>query len=523
MSTHRYLTALPQGKNQVSLSWRFFSTDAPDAPFHIERRRPNDTWQQITETPITQSTDFQDQTPKPTEYEYRVLQNGTPSEAVNVDSSKNPSNLAIEFPLQYKPELFPVRSATGDLENNGQFGFVVVETEQDLIYVCAYSHSGKLLWKYDTKLPARGGWDGRTYHVPITVRDINNDGRSEVVFHRGPGASFPENRYKQAGPDETLIAVDGQTGDIVWEVPWPATRARVMQTIGALDGPDKPLTIVVQDETYRDVLLTAFNGTDGSIRWQVNQERGAGHNLDIDDIDGDGLMEVICGGICYNPDGTIRWQAEPFGHTDVSKPAKFLPDHPGLQMLYLVEKENPGVYLVDNQGNTIWKVPYGHAHWSWIARYPIGEDQLMIHAAEKGKLLYFPIFYPNGQVWMELSKRQAHRFAAVGWSADGNTNFARRDACHIVRINEQGEEVAIPKSELPSGAMFGRQQLAVDIIGDFRENFGCVDYENATFCVAQNPLPAGRRAPSPTEDTSYLHERAQVGSGYYTYIAPPKL
>lgn len=65
MLTHRYLTALPQGKNQVSLSWRFFSTDAPDAPFHIERRRPNDTWQQITETPITQSTDFQDQTPEP--------------------------------------------------------------------------------------------------------------------------------------------------------------------------------------------------------------------------------------------------------------------------------------------------------------------------------------------------------------------------------------------------------------------------------------------------------------------------
>lgn len=86
MSTHRYLTALPQGKNQVSLSWRFFSTDAPDAPFHIERRRPNDTWQQISKTPITQSTDFQDQPPEPAEYEYRVVTNDTPSELAEINS-----------------------------------------------------------------------------------------------------------------------------------------------------------------------------------------------------------------------------------------------------------------------------------------------------------------------------------------------------------------------------------------------------------------------------------------------------
>ena len=523
MVTHRYLTALPRGKNQVYLSWRLFSTDAPDTPFQVERRRPHDTWRQITETPVTRSTDFQDQTPEAAEYEYRILAHGRPSETVRVNSGANPSILAIEFPLQYKPELFPVRMATGDLENDGRFGFVLVETEQDRIYVCAYGHTGKLLWKYDTGLPARGGWDGRTYHVPVVVRDINNDGRSEVVFHCGPGAEFPDNRYTQAGPDETLIAVDGQTGDTVWEVPWRATRARVMQTVGALDGPDKPLTIVVQDETYGNERLTAIHGTDGSIKWEVTQERGAGHNLDIDDIDEDGFMEVICGGVCYNPNGTLRWEAEPFGHTDVSKPAKYLLDHPGLQILYLSEKQNPGAYLVDAQGKTLWKVPFGHAHWSWIGRYPVGGDQLMIHAAEKGKLLYFPIFYPHGQVWMELSKRQAHRFAAVGWSADGYINFARRDACHIVRLSEKGEEIVIPNSDLPTGAMFGRQQLAVDIIGDFRENFGFIDYENATFCVAQNSLPAGCRAPSPTEDMHYLHERAQVGSGYYTYIAPPKL
>ena len=51
------------------------------------------------------------------------------------------------------------------------------------------------------------------------------------------------------------------------------------------------------------------------------------------------------------------------------------------------------------------------------------------------------------------------------------------------------------------------------MIGDFRENFGCIDYEKGTFFVAQNPNPAGRRAYSPQDDFRYRHERAQLGFG----------
>ena len=58
-------------------------------------------------------------------------------------------------------------------------------------------------------------------HVPVTVWDINGDGRSEVLYHSGPGHSFPDNFYAEAGPDEMLTAVDGATGKIVWQTPWP--------------------------------------------------------------------------------------------------------------------------------------------------------------------------------------------------------------------------------------------------------------------------------------------------------------
>ena len=473
----RHVAVLPRGEADTYLSWRLLTEDGAAEPFHVERGRDNQ-WERVNAKPILGSTDFCDHTPVPGTFDYRVVDgSGRVSESVSVDSSLDPSCTAISFPLRYQPEPFPIRMATGDLTNDGRYGYVIVESENGRIQVCAYAQDGRHLWHYDAGLPSNGGWDGRTWHVPVIILDVDGDDRSEVVFHRGPGVEFKDNRYTGAGPDETLICVDGETGDIKWEVPWPAQKARVMMTAGSLNGDDAPLSIVVLDETYRDVRLISHDGATGQVEWEADQARGAGHNLDIDDIDGDGRMEVICGGICYNHDGSIRWEAEPFGH----------------------------------------------AHWSWIGRYAGHGDQLMIHAAEKGRLLYFPIFTPDGEEWMQLTKRQAHRFAAVGWNVDGTVAFARRDACHIVRITAAGEEVVIPGSDLPTGCKFGRVQLAMDLVGDFRENLGCVDYEYGTFIVAQNPLPAGCRALSPTGDANYLHERAQVGSGYYTYIAPPMM
>ncbi len=530
-TVHRLLTALPRGRRQVYISWRFLSSDALDEPFHIDRRRPGAAWSRITSEPVTQSTDFVDTAPEAVPYEYRIVASHTQSRAVTVDAGAPPSNLAFEFPLQSVPQHFPLKLAIGDLLNDGRYGVVISESLGGTIWVCAYTLEGRLLWKMDTKLPDHGGWDGRMHHVPIAACDINGDGRTEVVFHRvyarvhAPcrGAVFPDNFYAAAGPDETLVAVDGETGDLIWEVPWPATRPRVALTIGYLHGMDVAPSVVVLDGTYGDELLTAIDGRTGTIQWQVTQARPAGHNLDIDDITGDGHMEVIAGGICYRGDGSILWKAEPVGHTDVSKPAHFLPDLPGKQILYLVENVNPGVYLVNAQGETLWKVPYGHAHWSWIGRHPVGGDQLMVHAAEKGEREYFPIFFPDGREWMEFTRHQAHRFAAVGWSADGFLCFAHRKESCIYTIDAIGNQILMPGSEIPAGARFGRHQIAADLIGDFRENFAAIDYEKGTFFVAQNPVPAGRRALSPVADVSYRHERNQLGSGYYTYIAPPRL
>ncbi|MFO7956244.1 MAG: PQQ-binding-like beta-propeller repeat protein [Candidatus Brocadiia bacterium] len=520
--TERQLVALPRGKGRVYLNWRLLPEDDPREAFHVERRFGEGPWQQITKAPVTEATEFTD-TPEPAGlYRYRVVSARGPSRAVSMDTTLPATNLAVEFALVRAPSLKRVRMAVGDLDDDGRCEFLVLDGKDGRLVLTAYTLDGEVMWEAETGLPAAGGWDGRSWHVPFMARDVNDDGRTEVVFHTAGEDGFEGDYYERGEPHERLVAVDGQTGETVWQAPWPGTHPRVMLNVGRLRGDHGAPSVVVVDGTYGDELVTAVDGATGQLQWQVRQERPAGHNVDIGDVDDDGRQEVIVGGVCYRGDGTVLWQAEPFGHTDVSKPARYLPDRPGLQTLFLVESHNPGVYLVDQGGRTIWQEPFGHAHWCWIGRHEGCGDTLMIHAAEKGEREYFPVYYPDGRVLGEFTRWQAHHYAAVGWRADGCTAFINRGRQAIVGLDERLDEYPLPGAELPTGTRLkDRNHVCLDIVGDYREEYVGVDYEKGTLFVAANPQPARRRAPSPNEDPAYRRERSQFGTGYYTYLCPP--
>jgi len=280
----------------------------------------------------------------------------------------------VEFSLRRPAQLPFVRMAVGELCNDGRCGFLVLDADGPELVLDAFSLAGRPLWGFRTGLPARGGWDGRSWHVPFAAWDVNADGRTEVLLHAGPGGARGDDSYEAAGPDERLVALDAATGEVVWQVPWPARRPRVMLTVAHLDGPDEPACAVVLDGTYGDELVTAVDGATCHTRWQVRHERPAGHNLDAADLTEDGAEQPLSGG------------------------------------------------------------------------------------------------------------------------------------------------------ELPLGARLkARNHVCVDLLGDYREEFAGIDHERGTVFVATNPAPTRRRAFSPMQDFAYRHERSQLGSGYYTYIAPPML
>jgi len=521
------LVALPQGEGRVFLAWRLLAAEAPDEPFRVERRAPGGPWEEVTEEPITTSTNYLDQTPRPGPYQYRIRSSRGVSEAVQVDSSLPRTNVALSVPLRLPGSQCGLISAA-DLDGDGRMEFVVRCRDGGRIVLDAYRGDGKALWRIDTGLPARGGWNGGMLHCPFALWDLNGDGRVEVVFHRrAEPVTDPEAFYEQAGPGETLAVADGETGEVIYEVPWPARRARVMLTVGHLTHVEAPPAVVVQDETYGDVLLTAVDGPTGKVLWQVSQSRPGGHNLDICDIDEDGRQEVICGGVCYRGDGTPLWEAEPFGHTDISKAAHIHPDLPGRQIFYAVESGNPGVYLVDSRGRTLWKEPFKHAHFGWIARHTAEHPGLQLHCAEDARrgmreAQHNPVFLYDGSHWLNLTDWQRKNFVPVQWDAGPVTVFVVRKEHRLVRLLPSGEVEPVPPGDLPPGGRYGRNLLCCDILGDYREEIVTIDQAEDRLIVLVNTEPARSRGYSPMEDFDYRHDRSQHGSGYYIYKPPPQ-
>ena len=538
---HRYLVALPRGNRQVYLAWRLLASDAPNKPFYIERRR-GEAWQRVTTDPILDSTNYLDTTPEAAEYEYRIVTpDGTMSESVRVDAGASETLLVLDVPLVVPMEN-AWRIGIADLDNDGRMDYVVPTFLEGEFCLYAYRHDGKPIWNFSTGLPQAAK------DVPFVCYDVNGDGRVEVVIRRGNngwaeelamarrGESIPQidHRTTPLRPEETLVALDGETGKVVWEVPLSGHKLNMKLMVAHIRGIHEPPAVMVEIGTYRDVCLTAFDGIDGSILWRNFRERGGGHNIDAADIDKDGIQEIIAGGTCYNGDGTLRWEAEPFGHTDISKPARIDSSRDGMQIWYAVEGNNAGVYFVDNEGNTIFKEKYRHAHYGWITRHTAKHPGLQPHTAEDARAEYGgkdagmrkrqhnPIFLPDGSYWLNLTEWQRKNFVPVHWDEGPEVVFAiRKENKCIVRLKDDGSIEDLPNSKLPEGGQYGRNLGCVDVIGDFRENIVTVDAERNRLMVLVNPNVAHQRGYSPYDDFEYCHDRSQHGSGYYIYLSPP--
>ncbi len=519
---HRNLLALTRGPMDVYLSWRRYSSDGENPEYIIERRQAGQAWRPLKR--VVNANNTSDQPRMPGKCEYRVLQNRIGSESVMVDTEAQPENIALRIPLPLPAKDCVGPIAAGPLLNNAATCYVLRFFYRGNIWLRAYGPFGETLWDVDTGLPQNGAWGAN--HAPFLIWDIDGDGRMEVVTHFGGGAWSNKDTntiYEGARDGEQMLVVDGATGTPKYAVPWPAKKPRIMMTIGYLCGFDYTPQIVIQDGSYENIILTAIDGATGQIMWQQEQKRPGGHNLDIADINEDGVQEIICGGICRNGDGSIRWEAETFGHTDMSKPANFLTDKPGLEIAYLVENENPGVYLVDNTGKTIWKEPFAHAHFGWIARHTPDGEQLQIHAAEdrrdKTNEEHHPIFMPDGSHWANLTNDLSRDLMPIQWDEGKQTRFIHRRYKQIVRLNQDLSLEPVKGGKLPEAARLQRNLLTIDALGDHRENIVTIDEQHNEIIVLANPVEITTSQVSPLENFLYIHDRSQIGSGYYLYLA----
>lgn len=120
-----------------------------------------------------------------------------------------------------------------------------------------------------------------------------------------------------------------------------------------------------------------------------------------------------------------------------AKPAQIVTDREEFQIWYAVESGNPGVYLVDKDGVTLFREPFRHAHYGWIARHDPVVPGLHPHTAEDSR----------------------HEYGGE----------KMRDIGHF--------PIFLLDARLPGGGEYGRNLPCMDILGDFRENIVTVDSE----------------------------------------------
>jgi hypothetical protein len=284
----------------------------------------------------------------------------------------------------------------GDLNGDGRMEMVMVQPDGgiDDRYVphqvqcmTAFDLDGDVLWQVGTPDPNCGG-PGSDY--PAQIYDIDGDGFCEVLC-------VMKKRF---------LILDGRTGQEKRSFALPSELAHDCIIIANLSGGPYAQDIILKDR-YRTLwaldrdfrLLWTHQGNPGHYPWVYDfdgdgrDEVMAGYDLldhdgkklwsakDLDDhadciwvgdVDGDALgeEEIVIGGsvtVMYDRRGNELWRYEGSIESQHVALGKFRDDLPGLQIAGLdrirrgdtgavfSESGKDGLFLLDAQGNEVWK------------------------------------------------------------------------------------------------------------------------------------------------------------------------
>jgi outer membrane protein assembly factor BamB len=155
------------------------------------------------------------------------------------------------------------------------------------IFISLHSQTPSILWHYNTHDASFGS---------AALGDLDNDGRPEIAFSCYWG-------------DSCIYVLNAEDGSLVWKKNMGGCNDAA-PIIFDVDGDSMPEVLL---GSSCNPVLTCFNGSDGSIKWQT-PFGGTDSPMSIADIDGDGQMEILVGDFegdlnCFRAlNGTLKWQ-----------------------------------------------------------------------------------------------------------------------------------------------------------------------------------------------------------------------
>ena len=229
--------------------------------------------------------------------------------------------------------------------------------------------------------------EGTVFGDGTEIGDVDGDGKTDYRTWGNQNTSSPGwvDHYCSAGP-EFLSIIDGRTGaelartnyipretseswgDNYWK---RANSHRI--GVGCFDETGLP-SVVVGRGVYARTVIEAWDWRDGQLTRRFHFDSSApggtdtnkdgkpnsaytgqgNHSLNVADLDGDGVDEIMYGSMALDNDGYGLWSTR-LGHGDANHVGKFLPDREGLQVWHCLEGGTTMVAMHDaKDGKTIW-------------------------------------------------------------------------------------------------------------------------------------------------------------------------
>jgi rhamnogalacturonan endolyase len=311
-----------------------------------------------------------------------------------------------EFEIVVK-RLQSVKDAQGNIVSDGSGASY---SQQDCLWAViwdAYKLDGTLLWRVkggpgiilgNSSSFAVADFDGdgcaemaiRTCEGTVfgdgtEIPDMNGDGKIDYRTWGNLNSSSPGwvDHYNSAGP-EFISIIDGKTGRELardnfinretsssWGDEYWKRACSFRVGVGCFDETGLP-SVVLGRGVYAHSVIEAWDWRNGQLtkRWRFDTNDGGtgrdgkkhstyaaqgNHSLNVADLDGDGLDEVMYGSMAVDHDGIGLWNTR-LGHGDANHVGKFLPEREGLQMFHCMETGKTMVALHDaRDGSVIWK------------------------------------------------------------------------------------------------------------------------------------------------------------------------
>ena len=227
--------------------------------------------------------------------------------------------------------------------------------------------------------------EGTVFGDGTEIPDTDGDGKIDYRTWGNLNTSHPGylDHYNSAGP-EFISIIDGKTGRELardnfinretsssWGDDYWKRACSFRIGVGCFDETGLP-SVVLGRGVYAHSVIEAWDWRDGQLtkRWRFDtNDKGTGkdgkkhstyasqgnHSLNVADLDGDGLDEVMYGSMAVDHDGIGLWNTR-LGHGDANHVGKFLPEREGLQMFHCLETGKTMVALHDaRDGSVIWK------------------------------------------------------------------------------------------------------------------------------------------------------------------------